>query len=275
MRRRTRRTRRACRSRRSSRGSSARPSPPAASSASPSIRTTARTTSSRSRRGGVWKTTNAGTTWTPVFDDEGSYSIGCVALDPKNPNVVWVGTGENNSQRSVGYGDGVYKSHRRRQDVEERRPQDERAHRQDPHRPARLGHRLRRGAGAALGAGRRSRALQDHRRRQDLEQGARHRREHRRHRRRASTRGTRTCSSPRATSAAGTSGRSSTAGPAAAIHRSADGGKTWKKVTSGLPGRRPRPHRPGDRADRPGHGLRHRRGGRRSRAASSAAPTAA
>lgn len=60
--------------------------------------------------GGVWKTTNAGTTWTPVFDAEGSYSIGCVTLDPKNPRVVWVGTGENNSQRSVGYGDGVYRS---------------------------------------------------------------------------------------------------------------------------------------------------------------------
>jgi len=60
--------------------------------------------------GGVWKTTNAGTTWTPVFDGEGSYSIGCVVLDPKDPNVVWVGTGENNSQRSVAYGDGVYKS---------------------------------------------------------------------------------------------------------------------------------------------------------------------
>jgi photosystem II stability/assembly factor-like uncharacterized protein len=60
--------------------------------------------------GGVWKTTNAGTTWTPVFDGEGSYSIGDVVLDPKNPSVVWVGTGENNSQRSVGYGDGVYRS---------------------------------------------------------------------------------------------------------------------------------------------------------------------
>ena len=60
--------------------------------------------------GGVWKTENAGTTWTPVFDDQGSYSIGTVVLDPKNPNVVWVGTGENNSQRSVGYGDGVYRS---------------------------------------------------------------------------------------------------------------------------------------------------------------------
>lgn len=60
--------------------------------------------------GGVWKTVNAGTTWTPVFDNEGSYSIGTVVLDPKNPATVWVGTGENNAQRSVGYGDGVYRS---------------------------------------------------------------------------------------------------------------------------------------------------------------------
>jgi photosystem II stability/assembly factor-like uncharacterized protein len=60
--------------------------------------------------GGVWKTVNAGTTWTPVFDDQGSYSIGYVTLDPKDPHTVWVGAGENNSQRSVGYGDGVYRS---------------------------------------------------------------------------------------------------------------------------------------------------------------------
>ncbi|HEX2251684.1 MAG TPA: glycosyl hydrolase [Thermoanaerobaculia bacterium] len=60
--------------------------------------------------GGVWKTDNAGTTWTPIFDDQGSYSIGTVVLDPNDPLTVWVGTGENNSQRSVGYGDGVYKS---------------------------------------------------------------------------------------------------------------------------------------------------------------------
>jgi len=60
--------------------------------------------------GGLWKTENAGTTWKPVFDGEGSYSIGCVTIDPANPNVIWVGTGENNSQRSVSFGDGVYKS---------------------------------------------------------------------------------------------------------------------------------------------------------------------
>jgi photosystem II stability/assembly factor-like uncharacterized protein len=60
--------------------------------------------------GGLWKTETAGTIWEPIFDKEGSYSIGSVALDPANPNVVWVGTGENNSQRSVAFGDGVYKS---------------------------------------------------------------------------------------------------------------------------------------------------------------------
>jgi photosystem II stability/assembly factor-like uncharacterized protein len=63
-----------------------------------------------SASGGVWKTVNAGTTWTPVFDNYGSYSIGAIALDPKDPSVVWVGTGERNSQRSVSYGDGLYKS---------------------------------------------------------------------------------------------------------------------------------------------------------------------
>ncbi len=60
--------------------------------------------------GGVWKTTNAGTTWTPVFDGQSVYSIGEIALDPSNPNNVWVGTGENVSGRHVGWGDGVYRS---------------------------------------------------------------------------------------------------------------------------------------------------------------------
>ncbi len=60
--------------------------------------------------GGVWKTENAGNTYEPIFDGEGSYSIGCVTLDPSNPNVVWVGSGENNNQRSVAYGDGIYRS---------------------------------------------------------------------------------------------------------------------------------------------------------------------
>lgn len=60
--------------------------------------------------GGVWKTTNHGTTFSPIFDGQGSYSIACVELAPSNSNTVWVGTGENNNQRAVAYGDGVYKS---------------------------------------------------------------------------------------------------------------------------------------------------------------------
>lgn len=61
--------------------------------------------------GGLWKTVNAGTTWSPIFDNYGSYSLGCVALDPRNSNTVWVGTGENVGGRHIGYGDGIYVSH--------------------------------------------------------------------------------------------------------------------------------------------------------------------
>src|SRR5262249_13811256 len=60
--------------------------------------------------GGVWRTDNDGTNWQPGFDHEGSYSIGTVVIDPKPSNVVWVGTGENNNQRRVSYGDGGYRS---------------------------------------------------------------------------------------------------------------------------------------------------------------------
>lgn len=60
--------------------------------------------------GGVWKTTNAGTTWKPIFDNEGSASIGDLVVAPGNHRVVWVGTGERNSLRSNAWGDGVYKS---------------------------------------------------------------------------------------------------------------------------------------------------------------------
>lgn len=60
--------------------------------------------------GGIWKTVNNGTTFESVFDNYSVYSIGCLTMDPNNPNVIWAGSGENNHQRSVSYGDGVYKS---------------------------------------------------------------------------------------------------------------------------------------------------------------------
>ena len=60
--------------------------------------------------GGVWKTENAGTTWTPIFDDQPVYSIGDVTLDPQNPDIVWVGSGENHGGRHIAWGDGIYRS---------------------------------------------------------------------------------------------------------------------------------------------------------------------
>src|SRR5574340_138219 len=60
--------------------------------------------------GGVWKTTNNGTTWEPVFDKEGVSTIGEIAIAPSDPAVVWVGTGEPNNRQSSSWGDGAYKS---------------------------------------------------------------------------------------------------------------------------------------------------------------------
>lgn len=60
--------------------------------------------------GNIWKSENNGTTWKPIFDKYGAYAIGCIVIDPGNHNVVWAGTGENNHQRALGWGDGVYRS---------------------------------------------------------------------------------------------------------------------------------------------------------------------
>ena len=60
--------------------------------------------------GHIWKTTNNGLTYKPVFDNHGVYSMGALAMDPNNHNVIWAGTGENNHQRALGYGNGVWKS---------------------------------------------------------------------------------------------------------------------------------------------------------------------
>src|ERR671922_21216 len=63
-----------------------------------------------SASGGLWKTTNGGVTWKPIFERQGTLSIGDIALAPSNPDVVWVGTGESAVRNSVSFGDGVYKS---------------------------------------------------------------------------------------------------------------------------------------------------------------------
>ena len=99
--------------------------------------------------GGLWKTTNRGITWESIFDDY-TFTLCCVVVDPKDSNVIWLGTGENTSQRSAHFGDGLYKSTGRRQDVEARRPRELRAHRKDPRRPAQLQRRVCRVSGSAL-----------------------------------------------------------------------------------------------------------------------------
>ena len=60
--------------------------------------------------GGVWKTTNNGTTWEPIFDKESVSTIGDIAIAPSDPSVLWVGTGEPNNRQSSSWGDGAYKS---------------------------------------------------------------------------------------------------------------------------------------------------------------------
>jgi photosystem II stability/assembly factor-like uncharacterized protein len=60
--------------------------------------------------GGLWKTENRGITFEPIFDNGGSFTLCCIVIDPKNSNVLWLGTGENTSQRSAHFGDGLYKS---------------------------------------------------------------------------------------------------------------------------------------------------------------------
>ena len=63
-----------------------------------------------SASGGLWKTTNKGTTWTPIFDDQPVSTFGDVAIAPSNPEVVWAGTGEQNNRQSSSWGSGVYRS---------------------------------------------------------------------------------------------------------------------------------------------------------------------
>ena len=163
---------------------SARSSRPAACRTSPSIRRTRTPGTSPSAFGGLWKTTNRGTTFTPIFDDGGSFNLCCVVIDPKNSNILWLGTGENKSQRSAHFGDGIYKSTDAGKTWKRVGPREVRAHRPDPDRSAQLQRRLRRRAGAAVFGRRRARALQDDRRRHEVGPRAARQRRHRHQRRR-------------------------------------------------------------------------------------------
>jgi photosystem II stability/assembly factor-like uncharacterized protein len=118
--------------------------------------------------GGVYKSTNAGISWAPVFDSVRTGSIGAVAVAPSNPDVVWVGTGEGNNMRSSSWGTGVYKStDGGRTWSAAMLPKSQHIGRIiiDPRDP-----NVVVAARSAVGSGRRARTLQDDRRRQDVDE---------------------------------------------------------------------------------------------------------
>ncbi len=122
-----------------------------------------------SASGGVWKSTDGGQTFVPIFDDQPVAAIGSIAVADSDPNIVWVGTGEPWVIRySDVMGDGVYKSDGRRQDLEAHGTARNRPHLPRPHSPDESQHRLRLRAGTADRTAGRARRVQVDRRRCDV-----------------------------------------------------------------------------------------------------------
>ena len=123
--------------------------------------------------GGVWKSTNAGTTWTTIFDNYGAASIGDVRINQKNPQIIWVGTGEECGRNSAAWGDGVYKSTDGGATFKNVGLKESYNIGKIVLHPDHREHRLRRGDRQHLRAGRRARAVQDDRRRHDVDEARR------------------------------------------------------------------------------------------------------
>ena len=134
--------------------------------------------------GGVFKSENNGTTFKPVFETYGSASIGDIAIHPTNPNIVYVGTGEPNNRQTSSFGDGIYKTTDGGKTFTNIGLKETQTIARIVIDPKQSRRRLRRVAWPPVRTEPRARHLQDHRRRQDLEQDQVHRREHRLHRHR-------------------------------------------------------------------------------------------
>ena len=132
--------------------------------------------------GGLWKTVNNGTTWTPIFDEYPVSSIGDIELAPSNPNILYVGTGEPNNRQSSSFGAGVYKSTDGGGKFEVHGAQRNAEHRPYSRTPEGSEHRLRRRGRTPLRTKPAARPLQDDRRRQDLDEHEVHRQRHGFHR---------------------------------------------------------------------------------------------
>ncbi len=186
--------------------------------------------------GGLWKTVNNGTTWTPIFDTYAVSSIGDIAIAKSNPNIIWVGTGEANNRQSSSFGDGIYKSTDGGKTFTHMGLKDTQSiarvviHPRNPNivyvavdrTPVR----------AEPGA----RAVQDDRRREDLDQHEVHRRGHRVHRGRDRPGQSRNPVSRPPTSGDGSPWGFNGGGPGSALWKTTDGGRTWTKLeAAGLP----------------------------------------
>ena len=122
--------------------------------------------------GGLWKTVNGGATWTPIFDHGSTISIGNIAVDPHNSDVIWLGAGEANARNSVSFGDGVYKTLDGGKTWRNLGLRDTHHISRMRHQPAEHQHRLCLRARPQYRAQRRARRLHDHRRRRKLEESS-------------------------------------------------------------------------------------------------------
>ena len=122
--------------------------------------------------GGIFKTTNGGIDWTPIFDRQNSISVGDIALEPGNPDVIWVGTGESNVRNSVSFGDGVYKSTDGGKTLETSRFEGYEHDLENRYQSEKSRHRLCRGSRSRVGTKRRTRRFYDDRRRRNVEENS-------------------------------------------------------------------------------------------------------
>ena len=186
--------------------------------------------------GGVWKTTDYGRIWTPIFDDQPTGSIGALAVAPSNPNIIYVGSGEGLQRPDLVRGDGVYKSTDAGKTWTHLRPARRPADRRDSRRPEGPEPRVRRRARPSLRRQRGARRLSLHRRRPAPGRRCSTRTRTRARSRSPSIRQTRRRSTPSCGPRGRGRGRTASGkGRGSGLFKSTDGGTTWRQLTQGLP----------------------------------------
>ena len=186
--------------------------------------------------GGVWRSTDYGSTWVPLFDSEPTGSIGAIAVAPSNPNVIYVGIGRRHHPPRPLHGRRRVQVDRRRQDLDAPRTARHADDRDDRRGPEESGPAVRRGARPSVRPERGARHLPLDRRRPDVPEGAVQGRVHERQRRAHRSERTRASSTPRSGSSSRASARAREFGGAGnGIFKSTDGGTTWQQLTDGLP----------------------------------------